>query len=407
MAARKRIVLELFGRFPQDTAYAVRFWDGEERRFGPPGREPVFTVSFRHERALRALFGSISLGFGEGYMDGAITVEGSLEAFLRLSNAPEVQERLRALSFIARIRIAMMVLRQRSTLARAGDNIARHYNHGNDFYTRWLDERMMYSCAYFRASDDTLERAQEQKLELICRKLQLREKKRVLDIGCGWGGFAIYAAQHYKARVLGVTLSEPQLAEGKRRVAEAGLTHLVELRRADYRTLTEVPFEKVLSIGMFEHVGLEQHPAYFQAVDRLLADGGTALLHTIGRMRPHKGDPWVHRYIFPGSYIPSLGECVEGIAATGQTITDVENLRIHYAMTLDHWRARFERQLDAVRAQGLDDRFIRMWRLYLTGSSEAFRYGGLCLWQIVSTKGLVQDAPLTRAHLTHEQRVVL
>jgi cyclopropane-fatty-acyl-phospholipid synthase len=269
---------------------------------------------------------------------------------------------------------------------------------GNDFFKLWLDREMVYSCAYFRHPEDDIDKAQEQKLEYLCAKLRLAQGERLLDIGCGWGSLAIHAARNRGSSVIGITLSEEQLREAANRVAQLVIGDLVELRLQDYRELSETEgFDKLVSVGMFEHVGREHIVEYLGRTARLLKVGGSGVLHTIGRMAVGSVNPWIHKYIFPGLYLPSLAEVANGMAKSGLNIVDVENLRMHYAYTLDRWAAAFERQTEQIREM-FDDRFVRTWRMYLS-SAATFRYGYLNLWQITFTKGLVNNLPLTREHL--------
>jgi cyclopropane-fatty-acyl-phospholipid synthase len=276
-------------------------------------------------------------------------------------------------------------------------NVSYHYDRGNDFYRFYLDETMTYSCAYFRNGNESLEQAQQQKYEHICRKLQLREGETLLDIGCGWGGMLIYAARHYGTKGVGYTLSREQAEYSRQLIGEKGLEKKIEIVLDDYRRITG-QFDKFVSIGMFEHVGKGNIPAFMKKVKALLKPGGVGLLHTIGKERKTPSDGWTMKYIFPGGYIPVLDHIIRVMGQSDFVPVDIENLRLHYAATLDKWAQRFEANTHKI-ASMFDDKFVRIWRMYLNGSAASFRNGDLRLYQILFTKGLNNHFPLTREHL--------
>jgi cyclopropane-fatty-acyl-phospholipid synthase len=390
----KRQIHQLCSRI-REASFKIQYWDGDCVSYG--GAPSEFTVILKDKAVVDKLFGNIRLRLPEAYTAGDIEVEGDLQRFLRLGFLLESE--LPKLSATEKAKLATMSLWQRNSLARSEKNVAHHYDLGNDFFKLWLDRRMVYSCAYFRRPEDDIDTAQEQKLEHLCAKLRLSPNELLLDIGCGWGAMAIHAARVRGARVVGVTLSEEQLREAGARVAELGLGDRVEIRLQDYREVPEQEgFDKIVSVGMFEHVGREHILDYLRQTARLLKPRGTGVLHTIGRMLEGPVNPWIHRYIFPGLYLPSLAELTEGMAKCDLNVIDVENLRMHYAYTLDRWAAAFEKQVEQVRRM-FDERFVRMWRMYLHSSAATFRYGYLNLWQITFTKGLVNDLPLTREHI--------
>jgi cyclopropane-fatty-acyl-phospholipid synthase len=378
-----------------ELAFAVEYWDGTRRSYGA-GRED-FVVRLRDRRTVLGLLANPSLRFGEAYADGAIEVQGDLgrlmELLLRLAPdevAPGPLQRLAA---------SVGSWLRRNSPFRARRNVAYHYDLGNEFFGLWLGETMAYSCAYFRQPTDDLDTAQEQKFRHVCEKLRLEPGQTLLDVGCGWGGLAAYAATRYGVRVLGITLSEEQKRGADAMLAARGLRDRIEIRLQDYRELRpERPFDRIVSIGMFEHVGRELIPRYLREIARLLAPQGVGLLHTIGRVAPAPMDAWIATRVFPGAYFPALAEIVAPMGALGLHPVDVESLRLHYAMTLERWSEAFERSVAAVeRLHGA--RFVRMWRLYLKGSAAAFRVGNLTVWQLQFTKGPNDDLPLTRDYL--------
>jgi cyclopropane-fatty-acyl-phospholipid synthase len=283
------------------------------------------------------------------------------------------------------------------TLRRAPKNISYHYDLGDEFYTLYLDSTMAYSCAYFRRPDDSLEQSQVNKYEHLARKLLLKQNESLLDIGCGWGGMLIYAAQNYGITGMGNTLSKNQYAYASRKIREAGLKDRVRVVLQDYRQIGG-KFDKVVSVGMFEHVGKKFIPVFIRKVSEVLRPGGLGLLHTIGRDAPSIGDPWTLNHIFPGGYLPTLSEITRALGRAGFTVLDVENLRIHYAKTLERWAENFERNVDTVREM-FDDAFVRRWRLFLNSSAAGFRYGQSRLFQVLFSNGLNNCLPETRSHM--------
>jgi cyclopropane-fatty-acyl-phospholipid synthase len=277
------------------------------------------------------------------------------------------------------------------------EQIQHHYDLGNDFYKLWLDASLTYSCAYFRDPDDSLETAQEQKFAYLLRKLHLRDGQRVLDIGSGWGALMITAAKVYGIHGLGVTLSEEQLRRSREAAKEAGVDNRITFELCDYRELAPrgEKFDRIISVGMFEHVGRGNHRHYYDAVAKMLPDGGVSVLHTISSEVEEPTDRWIEKYIFPGGHIPSTREIVAALPRHNLRLIDYENLRLHYAMTLDEWQRRYERNREIV-TDMFDERFYRMWDLWLASSAAAFRYGAYNLSQFVLTKGVNNDLPLTR-----------
>ena len=382
---------------------AITFPDGSLHRYGD-GTGAELAVRFDDPDLPRKLLLHPDLAVGEAYMDGTLTIAGDdLRGFLALvmqnlndqpANWRDQLLHLRAL-FLRR-------LDQFNPMSRARKNVAHHYDLSGALYDLFLDEDKQYSCAYFAHPGMTLEQAQRAKKAHIAGKLLLEPGMTVLDIGCGWGGMALTLARDFGARVVGVTLSEEQHKIATRRAVEAGLADRVEFRLADYRTVTET-FDRVVSVGMFEHVGAPHYREYFRNVHARLAPDGVALIHTIGRVTPPGAtSPWITKYIFPGGYCPSLSEMMAAVEKEGFWSTDVEVWRLHYAETLRHWHDRFMANRDKARAL-YDDRFCRMWRYYLIASEMTFRHFGQVVFQVQLAHR--QDAvPLTRDYLYRAER---
>ncbi|MCE8008693.1 cyclopropane-fatty-acyl-phospholipid synthase family protein [Aestuariivita sp.] len=376
----------------------ITYPDGETRHYGPGGAKAAMHI--RTPEALRALCLTPELALGEGYMDDTIEIGGNaeLEALLRLlleNRKPGAfPAYIRALD---RVRFHARAIVQRNSARSARANVAHHYDISDDLYRLMLDEDMQYSCAYFARPDMSLEEAQAAKKRHIAQKLLIERDMHVLDIGCGWGGMALTLARDYGARVTGVTLSENQLATAQARTRAAGLEDRVAFRLMDYRAL-EDQFDRIVSVGMLEHVGLPHYGDYFAKVAELLDPDGVALIHTIGRVSPPMAhSPWIHKYIFPGGYVPSLSELLPALEASALWQTDIEVWRLHYARTLREWRARFDANLDTVQGW-YDARFIRMWRYYLTACIMAFEGQAQCVYhlQLAHRRDAV---PLTRDYL--------
>ena len=374
------------------SQFAFEFWDGEAIVHG---NQPQVSLRFKSKEGAKKLLRNGFLGFGEAYLTGDLEVEGDLQELLRLGICLKYDRR--NLAFWQKIRFLAHSLATKNTLGRAPQNIEHHYDLGDNFYQLFLDQTLTYSCGYFTSDSDSLKQAQCNKYEHICRKLRLRRGEKLLDIGCGWGGMLIHAAQNYEVRGLGVTLSRNQYERANMEIKELGLHNSIKVALADYREIDE-EFDKFVSIGMFEHVGKAFIPAFMNKLSRLLRRGGIGLLHTIGKVTESPGDPWILRYIFPGGYIPNLPEIVREMGLAGFSVLDVENLRLHYARTLDCWADNYERNLEKV-AQMFDESFVRMWRLFLNASSVGFKYGSSRLYQILFSNGLNNELPLTRKHI--------
>jgi cyclopropane-fatty-acyl-phospholipid synthase len=377
--------------------------DGQSYVFsGGPGR----SIGFRmHDTALsRKLFFNPRLYLGEAYMDGTLTVEDGtiydlLEFFIiNIEHAPRHPLRPLYSGFGKFFR----EVQQYNPVQRARANVAHHYDLSDRLYDLFLDKDRQYSCAYFASPNDDLETAQLNKKRHLAAKLLLRPGQRVLDIGSGWGGLAIYLARECGVDVTGLTLSSEQLKVAQERAAAAGLADRVRFHLRDYREEAGI-YDRVVSVGMFEHVGVVHFNEYFAGMKRLLAEDGVALLHAIGRVDgPGSTNPWIRKYIFPGGYSPALSEVVPVAEKTGLWITDVEILRLHYAETLRAWRQRFLANREEIRRL-YDERFCRMWEFYLAGSEVSFRHQGLMVWQMQLAKK-VDAVPLTRDYIVDWER---
>jgi cyclopropane-fatty-acyl-phospholipid synthase len=346
------------------------------------------------------------LAFGEAYMDGTLTVEqGDVYDLLDL-----VGRNIAALdrSFLVPLSFAWQRLarlfEQHNPIGRAQRNVAHHYDLNDQLYDIFLDRDRQYSCAYFRTGKESLDQAQDDKKRHIAAKLLLQPGQKVLDIGSGWGGMGLFLARQFGVDVTGITLSKEQLAVSSRRALEDGLADHVRFKLLDYRQEPS-KYDRIVSVGMFEHVGATHYLEYFSKVKELLADDGVMLLHAIGRMEPPGGtNTWLRKYIFPGGYSPALSEVMAAIEKSGLWVTDVEVLRLHYADTLRLWRQRFLANREKVRQMaGYDERFLRMWEFYLGGCEVAFRYMNQMVFQIQITRR--QDAvPLTRDYMFDAER---
>lgn len=371
--------------------------DGQQVRYGR-GPNPV-AATLHNKDVIRGLVLRPDLTLGNAYMNGDLTVaDDDIDGLLSLLMRNRQQGHTTALMDAAR-KAALPVQRiaRRNPLTRARANVAHHYDLSSQLYDLFLDRDRQYSCAYFRDPSMSLDDAQEAKKHHIARKLCLRPDMRVLDIGCGWGGMALTLARDHGARVTGVTLSKNQHATARARAEAAGLADACDFRLQDYRTLTE-RFDRIVSVGMLEHVGLPQYDAYFGRVHDLLTDDGVALIHTIGRVAPPSPtSPWIDKYIFPGGYVPSLSDLAPSLERSGLWQADIEVLRGHYGPTLNHWRQRFESRLDTVREM-YDDRFIRMWRFYLVASETAFEEMAQVVFQFQLSRRQ-HTVPATRDYL--------
>lgn len=357
---------------------------------------PLIDWYIHQPGALGRIVRNPELALGETYMEGAWDVgEGQLSAFLGLlmRNVPQPQPG----SPWHSVENLLHTLHTWNPIRRSYRNVAHHYDLDEWLFRQFLDQDMQYSCAYFQEPDISLEEAQRAKCRHILHKLQLRPGQRVLDIGCGWGGLALYLAERAGVQVTGLTLSKEQLRVARLRAKERGLDGKVRFLLEDYRQ-HEGRYDRISSVGMFEHVGQPHYRRYFETVHKLLADDGIALIHTIGRQRRDSAtNPWIRRYIFPGGAIPALSEIDEALKPTTLITTDVEVLRLHYAYTLAAWQNRFRKARTRI-AERLGERFCRMWEFYLAGCENAFRWRDLVVFQIQLAKQHA-SVPITRNYL--------
>ncbi|MGY4236206.1 cyclopropane-fatty-acyl-phospholipid synthase [Bradyrhizobium sp. USDA 4449] len=395
-----RLLRKFLSQFIRRGSMTVTTAGGTTFTVGDGSGEPV-EVRFVNAEAERKVLINPELGLGEAYMNGEFVVErGSIaDALAILLDQPEL------LPHWAKpwwhLRYLVRHLRQFNPRARSRSNVAHHYDLDARLYSLFLDADKQYSCAYFETPDATLDDAQLAKKRHVTAKLLVKPGQRVLDIGCGWGGLGLYLAEIAGADVTGVTLSTEQLQVANARAAEKGLMRQARFLLQDYRDI-KGPFDRIVSVGMFEHVGAQFYGTYFKRCAELLSEDGVMLLHSIGRSQgPDSTNPWIAKYIFPGGYIPSLSEALPAIEEAGLLVCDIEILRLHYAETLKAWRERFmARREEAV--QLYDERFALMWEFYLAASEMTFRKQGMMNFQIQLTRrqGVV---PMTRDYIGHEE----
>lgn len=383
----------LLDRTFQTRAIRVRLPDGRELTAGPG--EPELTAVLADMKAAVAIASNPDLALGEAFMDGTFSIEGgSIYDFLRLTSSQlALRQRSPKLSWLQRIRRGA---EQANDRLHARSNVHHHYDLTVDFYRLFLDEDLQYSCAFFETPAATLEEAQAAKKRRLIDKLLLEPGHAALDIGAGWGGLGLSMVER-GARVTGVTLSTEQHRTANERAAALGVADRADFRLQDYRDLDQT-FDRIISVGMFEHVGAPNYQEYFDTVARLLDDDGVAVIHAIGRNSPpNRTQPWIRKYIFPGGYIPALSEVLPAIEQAGLWVTDMEILRLHYAETLRHWRERFLARRGEALAM-YDERFCRMWEFYLACSEVAFRELGHMVFQLQLSKKQTA-VPLSRDYL--------
>lgn len=373
---------------------ALVLWNGEE--ISSSTAMPDARVHIRDSEVLHQLLVNPALHFGDLYSVGRIDVDGDLVGFLETAyraaaSVPKYHKLMAAQTWLFN--------RTRpNRITDSRDNIHHHYDIGNDFYELWLDsEAMQYTCAYFPSADLTLEQAQRAKMDHVCRKLRLKPGDRVVEAGSGWGGFARHMAKHYGVRVTSYNISHQQIVYAREKAKAEGLDGKVVYVEDDYRLIAG-EYDVFVSIGMLEHVGRDHYRDLGDIIHRCLAPDGRGLIHSIGRNKPEPINAWIEKRIFPGGYPPTLREMMDVFEAHEFSVLDIENLRLHYAKTLEHWLARFNRHAEKIERM-YDSAFTRAWRLYLAGSTAGFTAGTLQLFQVVFTRGTNNDLPWSRAHL--------
>jgi cyclopropane-fatty-acyl-phospholipid synthase len=384
----------------REGSLTVRLPAGPALELGD-GEGPHVQVAITSKRWVARLAANPGLAVGEAYMDGGLVIEqGTVFDFIEIIGRNSKYRTLKRAGPLARWWLDGRLQANQRRAARR--NVAHHYDLSADFYRLFLDADMQYSCAYFPHPNLSLEEAQLAKKRHLASKLLLAPDMRVLDIGCGWGGLALTLAQEAGARVDGVTLSVEQLAMAKARAEAAGLANRARFELTDYRDVAG-PYDRIVSVGMFEHVGRPNFQAYFDQVARLLTDDGVAVIHSIGRSEgPSFTQPWIAKYIFPGGYIPALSEALAAVERAGLIVTDVEILRLHYAGTVKAWRERFTARRAEI-ARMYDERFCRMWEFYLGFSEIAFRHRGHMVFQLQLAKK-IDAVPLTRDYIGEAER---
>jgi cyclopropane-fatty-acyl-phospholipid synthase len=380
--------------------------DAEGKRHvfaGTPGLE--VTMRLTDPKLYKSLVFNPELAAGEAYMDGTMRFEdgSTLKDFLTLFSVNRLSLGSYPLQKVLRaIKMRFRKRQQSNRKGQAQQNVAHHYDLGNEFYKLFLDDNMLYSCAYFREPGETLEQAQRNKLRLLAAKLGLKDGMKVLDIGCGWGDLALYLAALENVQVTGVTLSKEQQALASQRAQKAGLADRVKFKLRDYRDAND-KFDRIVSVGMFEHVGVHHYDEYFSKINTLMPDDGVMVLHSIGHMSPPgMASPWLRKYIFPGAYSPALSEVFDVVERNSLWVSDLEFLRVHYATTLAHWNSRFQANRDKVIAL-YDERFARMWEFYLISAEMMFRTGSQLVFHMQLSRS--RDAsPIVRDYITDKQR---
>ncbi|HAT4315795.1 TPA: class I SAM-dependent methyltransferase [Clostridium perfringens] len=375
-----------------DRPFDLEYWDGEIIKYG--NDDPEFKVIIKNFPSKKELLADPSVALGEAYMKGDIDIEGDLQKFFEsiIRNKDSFMNKNTVFRLASKIKAP--------SLMKSKKDIAHHYDIGNDFYSLWLDKTMSYSCGYFKNPTDTLYDAQMNKIHHILKKLSLKEGQHLLDIGCGWGYLIIEAAKLYKVKALGITLSEEQFKKAKERIKQEGLEDLVDVQLMDYRNLekSNLEFDRIVSVGMAEHVGHANLPLFFKNVDSVLKESGLFLLHNITNLVETEGNKWITTYIFPGGYLPTLREELNIAADINFRTLDVESLRLHYMKTLEEWCKNFMNHLDEERDM-FDDEFLRMWHLYLATCAAAFHYWDIDIHQILFSKGINNTLPMTRKYL--------
>ncbi len=402
-----RFLPHLLRRFIKNGALTLHLHDGSTHRFGSGTNGPAVTIRLMDAKVERELFFNPELTAAEAYMDGRLIFEDGATVYDLLLLFSVNRQGLASHPLQQALRKVWRNLRgvhQSNPLGKAAKNVSSHYDHPAEFYRLWLDETMSYSCAYFSHPDEPLETAQHNKLRHIAAKLRLEPGMTVAEIGSGWGALAIYLATACGARVTAINVSPEQLAESRRRAQAAGVADKITFIEQDYRELTG-KFDRVVSVGMMEHVGVSHFDDYFNSVQNLLTPGGFALVHAIGRMSPPGSTaPFIRKYIFPGGYVPALSEVFASTERAHLWVADCEILRLHYYWTIRHWRQRFmARRADVVGLMG--ERFARMWEFYLSAVELGFLHGSNMVFQLLLSQRR-DDVPVVRDYIVDDERAL-
>ena len=386
-----KIFIKSFLHTFKDESFCVKFWDGDEVKVGE--NEPLFKIILKKPIPKKDILTSTTLAFGEAYMNGDLEVEGDF--LLMLNTVLKYKDK-----FTTDFKGLPKIFSNLTSTKKQKEEVTYHYDIGNDFYKLWLDDTLSYSCAYFKNENESLGEAQLNKIHHLLKKLNLREGITLLDIGCGWGALLIEAAKLYKIKGLGITLSEEQFKAFKERIEKENLQDYLQVKLMDYRELEKsgLLFDRVVSVGMLEHVGRSNYDLFMKCVSKVLKKEGVFVLHYISGLYESEGDAWIKKYIFPGGVIPTLREIISLSADYKFYTVDVESLRMHYYKTLIKWAENFEKNTDKVREM-FDEKFVRMWRMYLYSCAACFYTGVIDLHQIVFTKGVNNTLPLTREYL--------
>ena len=386
-----KIFIKSFLHTFKDESFCVKFWDGDEVKVGENG--PLFKIILKKPIPKKDILTSTTLAFGEAYMNGDLEVEGDF--LLMLNTVLKYKDK-----FTTDFKGLPKIFSNLTSTKKQKEEVTYHYDIGNDFYKLWLDDTLSYSCAYFKNENESLGEAQLNKIHHLLKKLNLREGITLLDIGCGWGALLIEAAKLYKIKGLGITLSEEQFKAFKERIEKEKLQDYLQVKLMDYRELEKsgLLFDRVVSVGMLEHVGRSNYDLFMKCVSKVLKKEGVFVLHYISGLYESEGDAWIKKYIFPGGVIPTLREIISLSADYKFYTVDVESLRMHYYKTLIKWAENFEKNTDKVREM-FDEKFVRMWRMYLYSCAACFYTGVIDLHQIVFTKGVNNSLPLTREYL--------
>ena len=386
-----KIFIKSFLHTFKDESFCVKFWDGDEVKVGE--NEPLFKIILKKPIPKKDILTSTTLAFGEAYMNGDLEVEGDFS--LMLNTVLKYKDK-----FTTDFKGLPKIFSNLTSTKKQKEEVTYHYDIGNDFYKLWLDDTLSYSCAYFKNENESLGEAQLNKIHHLLKKLNLREGITLLDIGCGWGALLIEAAKLYKIKGLGITLSEEQFKAFKERIEKENLQDYLQVKLMDYRELEKsgILFDRVVSVGMLEHVGRSNYDLFMKCVSKVLKKEGVFVLHYISGLYESEGDAWIKKYIVPGCVIPTLREIISLSADYKFYTVAVESLRMHYYKTLIKWAENFEKNTDKVREM-FDEKFVRMWRMYLYSCAACFYTGVIDLHQIVFTKGVNNSLPLTREYL--------